>query len=266
MNGVSVAYDAVDVANLPAGSTIIFVYIDGYYQTAQAAKKRFPNALLISLTTGTALAVGIDVEPGNANATKMAQWAALKVAAKVRPLVYCARLGAVGYGWQWCIEALAAGGVSLEWVDWFIADATGTEHMVDPTAQSFDANGCNVVATQWGSNGGYDISAITNNYIASLLPPTPSNGKNKIMLSDHIAYNGKSYQAQLNASGNLFVKVDDVTTVSNIALPGSFVGNPSLFTYLNNLVLRCETSDPSEKVIQFVMTPTTSFDSGTPLN
>ena len=64
---MSTIYDAVDVAAIPANAQIILAYIDGYYQTYSAVRARFPNALILTVTTTGLNAADIcDVESGDA--------------------------------------------------------------------------------------------------------------------------------------------------------------------------------------------------------
>lgn len=148
-------YDAVDVAAIPASAQIILAYIDGGYRTFNAVRARFPNALILTVTTNGLNSADIcDVESGDATPAI----AARGVAAGLYGTVYSdtsthgALVAAIRGAWQW-----------------YAADPTGTPHLVPGS-----------VATQWawpghGSPGNYDISVTNGVYPNAPAPVTPPN-------------------------------------------------------------------------------------------
>lgn len=151
-------YDSVNTLDIPASARIILAYIDGNYNNYSAVNQRFPNAGVIPTTTtflGSYAAIVYDCERGDGNATQAAAWAKQKITLfKVRPTIYCSRIGQPGYGWPWVQQALTAIGVPLTAVDFGIADYTGTPHLVPGSAFTQYANPPD-------SGGDYDIS-LTN--------------------------------------------------------------------------------------------------------
>ena len=149
---MAVIYDSITVDAMPADPKAIYLgYIDGYWPTFAAVQKRFPNNLVLSVTTnGFNKADICDVESGDATP----EVAAAGVKHGLYSTVYCARSN---------LGALVTAMSDLEW-HWFCADWTGVEHLVPGS-----------VATQWadpgtGSPGNYDIS-ITNGVWPN--PPAP---------------------------------------------------------------------------------------------
>lgn len=150
-------YDSTNVSAIPLSATLVLVYIDGDYQTAVQARSRLPNAELVRTTTtasGSLLAQIYDCERGDGNAQQAADWARRKLALHLRPTIYCSRIGSPGEGWPDVQKALTAIGISLNAVDFGIADYTGRPHLVIGSAFTQYAN----PAT---SGGDYDLS-LTN--------------------------------------------------------------------------------------------------------
>jgi hypothetical protein len=150
-------YDSTNVAAIPPTANLILVYVDGLYQTEDAARARFPTAELITTTTtfvGQPGARIYDCERGDGNATQAAAWAERELFSKRRPTIYCSRIGSPGYGWQWVKEALQAANIPLLDVDFGIADYTNTPHLVPGSAFTQYVNPPR-------SGGDYDIS-LTN--------------------------------------------------------------------------------------------------------
>lgn len=150
-------YDSVNTLALPPSATLILAYLDGKYKNLDAVKARFPNARVVATTTtaaGSLWATVYDCERGDGNAQQAAAWARYKVILRQRPTIYCSRIGEPGYGWPWVVQELNAQGVSLNDVDFGIADYTNVPHLVPGSAFTQYAN-------PPGSGGDYDIS-LTN--------------------------------------------------------------------------------------------------------
>ena len=144
-------YDSVTVSALPADPDAIYLgYVDGAWPTFAAVKARFPNNLVLSVTTtGFTKADICDVESGDATP----RIAAAGVREGLYDTIYSADAGMMPL-----VTALAG----LNW-HWFCADWTGEEHLVPGS-----------VATQWaapgyGSPGNYDISVTNGSW-----PPPPA--------------------------------------------------------------------------------------------
>lgn len=149
-----VIYDAVDVPAIPADATVILAYIDGGYITYQAVRDRFPNALILTITTtGWNSADICDVESGDATPAI----AAAGVRDGLFRTVYSA----------WSNKGALDSLISGAW-HWFAADPTGHLHLAPGS-----------VATQWawpglGSPGNYDISTTDGVWPNTPVPPTPT--------------------------------------------------------------------------------------------
>lgn len=158
-------YDAVDVAAIPAGAQIVAGYVDGNWPTYNAVRTAFPLAQHVSITvTGRAGARVADVEQGDLTPQSGAHWAAVEIAAGRRPTLYYSRAIAGEIS-----AALAALGIPLDAVDYWVADWTGSEHLVPGS-----------VATQWaspatGSGGNFDISQTVSHWPTASQPaPGPN--------------------------------------------------------------------------------------------
>ena len=147
-------YDAVDVAAIPASATTILAYIDGNYVTYPAARKRFPSARILTVTTSGKNAADIcDVESQDATPAI--------AAAGVRAGLYHTVYSDVSTK-----PALDSALSGLAW-QWYAAHPTGVPHL-EP----------NSVATQYawpgyGSPGNYDIS-MTNGTYPNAPAPQPA--------------------------------------------------------------------------------------------
>ena len=145
-------YDSVSIEAIPADATALLAYIDGNYQTYNAARARFPTATILTVTvTGRSRANIIDVEGGDATPLVAAQW----VRSGLGDTIYSSLSTKPSLD-----EALAG-----MWWNWYAADPTGWPHIVVGS-----------VATQWGwpgigSPGAYDISWANATWLA---PPAPA--------------------------------------------------------------------------------------------
>lgn len=82
-------YDSTTAGDIPAKAAMVAGYLDGNYQTVPALLKRFPHALIVTITVkGTPGAHVCDTEPGNIGITGAAKWAAAEVKAGRRPTLY----------------------------------------------------------------------------------------------------------------------------------------------------------------------------------
>lgn len=148
-------YDAVTVTALPATTAVTIGYVDGAVTAGHYTKvrRRFPNARIISCTTtGRTKAMLCDCETGDATP----QVAADGVKAGLFRAVY----------YNLSEEPALTGLLAQDW-DRFPADWTGTPHL---------RPGC--VGTQYahpggGSPGNYDVSLVTDAWLARLFPPPP---------------------------------------------------------------------------------------------
>ena len=84
-------YDAVTVANIPADAALVAGYIDGHYVTVPELHKRFPHALIVTITVlgGTAAAHVVDCEAGDCTPASAAAWAKLRHDHGAHPTIYC---------------------------------------------------------------------------------------------------------------------------------------------------------------------------------
>jgi hypothetical protein len=155
-------YDAVDVAAIPAGAQIVAGYVDGNWPTYTEVVKAFPNAQTVSITVKGAPGARVaDCESGDLTPQSAAGWAKAEIAAGRRPTIYYSRANAAAVS-----AALQNTGVAISEVDFWVADWTGSEHLVAGS-----------VATQWAdppsSGGNYDISETVESWPTV---PTPEPG------------------------------------------------------------------------------------------
>ncbi len=158
-------YDAVDVAAIPADATVVAGYIDGNWPTFDALVKAFPDARHVSIATGTTGGAGAmvaDCETGDFTPQSAAHWAKGEIDTGRRPCIYYARSNAAAVG-----AALKAAGVPIGAVDYWVADWTGSAHLLAGS-----------VATQWaspstGSGGNFDVSETAEDWPATIAPPVP---------------------------------------------------------------------------------------------
>jgi len=84
-----VVYDAVAVSTIPQEASIILAYVDGWNPTYDTCRELFPNATLITVTTGSKPGARIcDCETGDDTPYQAALWANNEVRAGRRPTIY----------------------------------------------------------------------------------------------------------------------------------------------------------------------------------
>lgn len=139
-------YDAVTVANIPAGAVMVAGYVDGNYANWPAMAGRFPNAVHVPIATkaSTNAALVLDVETGDATPAQAPGWVLMRRAAGVDPSVYCNTST-----WPDVKQAFAAAGVAPP--HYWVAQYDG-----DPTIPA------GAVAKQHTSAGPYDLSSVAD--------------------------------------------------------------------------------------------------------
>jgi Putative peptidoglycan binding domain len=156
-------FDAVDVAAIPKDAQIVAGYVDGNWPTYDDVVAAFPDAAHVSITvTGKPGAMVADCESGDLTPQTAAGWAKAEIDAGRRPCIYYSRSAAPAVS-----AALAAEGVQLGGVDYWVADWTGTPHVVAGS-----------VATQYAdppkSGGNYDISETVDGWPVATPAPGPA--------------------------------------------------------------------------------------------
>ena len=152
-------FDSVTVADLPASAAMVGGYVDGRYANADAARKRFPRARLVTITVlGATHAAVVDIEPGDCTPTSGV--AAIKRGTAHTAYCNLSTLPAV-------LNQLDRQKVSRRTPIW-TAHYTGKPHLCDSTC--FSVAGINlpftpnVVATQYADHGPhgehYDCSVV----------------------------------------------------------------------------------------------------------
>ena len=159
-------YDSTDPSMIPTDAAIVAGYTTGLYAWDSAGWARFPTAQKVTITvTPAALAKVLDVETFNATPESAPGWATKVRATGVAPCVYCSR-----YLQPQVQTAFSQAGVAEP--DWWIADWTGSPHLLEGT-----------VATQYAnpptSGGVYDLSETDGAWPASTAtsPPPPPGGE-----------------------------------------------------------------------------------------
>lgn len=146
-------YDAVTIANIPAGARAVAGYIDGLYVTVPALRKRFRRPLRLRRVKIATIAVAanrfdadfLDVERYDATPEQAPQWVLVKLKrGDYKPGIYANRATMPRV---WAL--LAAAGISRNQVRLWVADWTGEPHI--PTGYD---------ACQWdgGPTARYDTS------------------------------------------------------------------------------------------------------------
>ena len=89
-SGQIVMFDAIDIAQIPAGPQAVAGYVDGRWPTAQALAARFPHAKLLTIAVSAAGdAEALDIEAGDATPPEAAAWHQRQQARGVaRPCLY----------------------------------------------------------------------------------------------------------------------------------------------------------------------------------
>lgn len=140
-------YDAVTVANLPAGGDLYAGYVNGRYANLSALRARFPSARIVTISvTASGVADVLDVERFDATPEQAPGWVRDMRAIGRVPTVYC-RASA----WSACMAAFYRANVAGPF--WWIANYDG-----DPAIPA------GAVAKQFGGNarGGYDVSSVAD--------------------------------------------------------------------------------------------------------
>jgi hypothetical protein len=147
-------YDSITVADLPPASVMVAAYANGHYLNYPAARERFPEAVVVSISTTADVSGGLahvlDIERGDATPDQYEEWARTQRAhGVVRPTAYCSASTARAYFSRPGRRRIA---------DLWVADWTGLPHQLV-------VRGCRVVAVQYaspghGSEGHYDVSAV----------------------------------------------------------------------------------------------------------
>lgn len=161
-------YDSVNVAALPARPGNFAAYVDGKNTAdnySDVVARFFPTARIVPITVvGNPGAAVADVEKGDLTPASGAAWARDQITLGRRPTLYYAKDSATAVA-----QALAAAGVPNIAVDYFVADWTGSPHMVPGS-----------VATQWAnpatSGGDFDVSLADAAWFARVAigpPPAP---------------------------------------------------------------------------------------------
>jgi hypothetical protein len=133
-------YDSVTPSSIPAGAPAA-VYSDGSYAASPAQVAGHPGTLWIDTNGSNPKANALDVEPGDATPSQAGQWVAQKLTATPNQtaIVYTMRS-------DWSATQAAIGQLP-PWmqshVKWWIADPTGSPHMVP---------GANATQWYWGQN------------------------------------------------------------------------------------------------------------------
>jgi hypothetical protein len=140
----STIYDSVSPSSIPAGAQAA-VYSDGAYAASPAQVAGHPNTLWIDTNGSNLKANVLDVEPGDATPQGAATWVQQKLTANPNDtaIVYTFRAE-----WQPTQDAISALPPQMQaHVKWWIADPTGTPHIVPGSD-----------ATQWYWGQNYDQS------------------------------------------------------------------------------------------------------------
>ena len=155
--------DSTDPAAIVAPEAVAG-YIDGLYRWPAEAWASFPGIPHVTITVlGIHGARVCDCETGDLSSGAAAAWAVGELWSLRRPTIYCNRST-----WPQVIAALAGLKVTPSQVDWWIADPTGTPHLIEGT-----------VATQyaWHQLGqvaaNVDLSLCAPGWPVSITPVTP---------------------------------------------------------------------------------------------
>ena len=107
-------YDSVTVDCLPADATMIASYRDGRYANEAEVRRRFPDALVVTITVrGQSDADVIDCEQGDATPEEAAAWARRQLAKGKTPTIYCSVSS-----WGQVRQAVAAAGITGQVCYW----------------------------------------------------------------------------------------------------------------------------------------------------
>jgi hypothetical protein len=139
-------YDAVTVANIPAGASMVAGYVDGTYANMAAMTARFPNAVHVPIAVRASTNAGLvlDVETGDATPAQSVGWVVMRRAAGVDPSVYCNTST-----WPAVKAAFSSAGVAPP--HYWVAQYDG-----NPTVPA------GAVAKQYSNPGPYDVSSVAD--------------------------------------------------------------------------------------------------------
>jgi hypothetical protein len=153
---MTILYDAVTAANIPANAAMVAGYDDGKYKWTPADWARFPNAIHVHITVfGLAGVLVCDCENGDLTPQQAAAWAHGEVVAHRRPTIYTSTSNHPAV-----VAALATVGLQ------FVRDVDWWEAHYDNDARLSPGS----VAKQYQSTAAYDISITDGNWPA---PPVP---------------------------------------------------------------------------------------------
>lgn len=145
-------YDSIAVEALPAGADLYAGYDDGHWPDADAIAAAHPGVPVVRVTVDPGDDEGqvLDVENGDATPGQAPPWVIRRRAAGVEPTVYCSASALPGVRQAFTNAALAE-------PHWWVADWTENEAA---TAALLAQPG--VVAVQYHSGPGYDVSAVAD--------------------------------------------------------------------------------------------------------
>lgn len=158
---MSVMYDSISAASIPADAEVVAGYVDGWWADFVAIQLRFPHLPQVSITTSGkdkngnwVLAIVCDCENGDASPSTAAGWAKWMISIGHRPTIYCNTSTHADV-----VTALAALGLQfVRDVDWWEA------HYDNDPALSPGS-----VSKQYQSTDGWDISS-TNGMWPTVAP------------------------------------------------------------------------------------------------
>jgi hypothetical protein len=141
-------YDAVTVANIPAGALMVAGYVDGHYANLAAMRARFPHALIVPIAVRASTNDGLvlDIETGDATPAEGPGWVTMRRAAGEDPSVYCNTST-----WPAVKAAFASAGVTPP--HYWVAQYDGNP-----------AIPAGAVAKQYSNPGPFDISAVADHW------------------------------------------------------------------------------------------------------
>ncbi|MEY9937281.1 hypothetical protein [Streptacidiphilus sp. MAP5-3] len=139
-------YDAVTVANLPAGAPLYAGYVDGNYANVTEMRAKYPHATIVEIAVFASTNAGhvLDVETGDATPTEAPGWVLRRRAAGVDPSVYCNTS-------TWPAVRAAFQAVRVPEPHYWVAQYDGD--LTIPTG---------AVAKQFADPGPYDISSVAD--------------------------------------------------------------------------------------------------------
>ena len=206
--------DSTVPANLPPGYRAYLGYVDGKWPTWLKLAALFPSAKVVSLTVLAGQAIGadgVDIEPGNSNATSGTAWIARKLARQPgsRPVAYASMEGQPGYGMPDVIAELAELGIDRAQVRLLTAHYTGVPHVCSPaTCRTSDGQPISFTAdgTQWTSaypgvgGASIDMSLLADDFFGVTPPATP-NWTEKMMQELPVVKQGQTGNAVRTVQG-----------------------------------------------------------------